>query len=298
MFLSCMRTVALLAIPLVTTACIGAELDEASIDEASEEAIGEAEAAVESNNGIFPNAIGRNALTLSSFSPRDLSLSALSWGAFNQNVRAALQNPGPDGAMSRQLVQYVVSCALRQNQSLSFTWTDSGGVSHPETYTGFLGMADWWVYGPLTDPFYQRYITACLAARTNWYGVSVQISLRASQTSMASSIPERWAYLVREGAFWGNVFSTTPYVRACYSPPGVARARALQRDCAAGHLGVDPVTGATITQQCGPIEIVGSCDTLCGSVSSDGGFYSQCLENPAISSTVRTDVVITSFLPQ
>ncbi|WP_437586029.1 hypothetical protein [Sorangium sp. So ce1000] len=297
MFLSRVWTVALLAIPLVTTACIGAELDEASNDEASEEAIGEAEAAVTSDNGLFANALYHNALTMSGFTPRDLSLTALSWSVLNQNARTALQNPGPDGALSRQLVQYVVGCALKPNQSFSFTWTDTGGVSHQETYTGYLGMADWWVYGPLTDPFYQRYISACLAARTNWYGTSVTISLRGSQTSMASSSAERGAYLVREGAFWGNLFSTTPYVRACYSPPGVDRARALQRDCAAGHLGVD-ANGAAVTKQCGPIAIVGSCDTLCSAVSSDGGFYSQCIENPATSLMVRTDVVITSFLPQ
>ncbi|WP_437670102.1 hypothetical protein [Sorangium sp. So ce131] len=237
-----------------------------------------------------------NALTQTALTPLTLSQQALTPGTLPSSARAAIQNPGTDGTLSRELLKYVVGCALRSDQSFSFSWTDSSGVVHTETYAGHLGMADWWAYGPLADSFYQRWISACLAARTNFYGVSVNLSLRGSQTSLASSSTERSSYPTREGAFWGNLFSSTPFLRSCHSPPGVTRARSLQRDCAAGHLATDPATGATVTQACGPIALAGSCDTLCATVASDGS-YSKCLENPAISSSARTEVVITSFLP-
>ncbi|WP_437827240.1 hypothetical protein [Sorangium sp. So ce1153] len=294
MFLCCTRTVALLAIPLVTTACIGAELDDEF-----EEPIGEAEGAVISSNSILPNALHKNSLnsTSTALTPGALSPTALTWASLSWSARGALQDPGTNGNLSRELLRYVVSCALRPNQSFSFSWTDSSGAVHPETYHGDLAIADWWVYGPLNDPFYQRHMSACLAARTNWYGVSVLISLRSNQPFMASAATERSSYTVREGAFWGNLFSSTPYMRACYSPAGVNRARALKRDCAAGHLNVDPGSGATTTQACGPIAIAGSCDTVCSVVNADGGYYSQCLDNPAIPGSARTDMVVTSFLP-
>ncbi|WP_437964415.1 hypothetical protein WMF04_32470 [Sorangium sp. So ce260] len=291
MFLCCPRTVALLAIPLVTTACIGAE-----IDEEAEEPIGEAEDAVVSTNSILPNALYKNALNSIALTPAALGPNPLTWAGLSQSARAAVQNPGSTGELSRELLRYTVSCALRPDQSLSVTWND-GGTVRSATYQGDLGIADWWVYGPLADPFYQRWISACLASRTNWYGVSVMISLRSNQPFMSSGTTERDSYTVREGAFWGNLFSSTPYLRACYAPAGVPRARALKRDCAAGHLNVDPGSGASTTQPCGPIAIAGSCDTLCNVVSNNGGFYSQCLDNPAISSTARTDQVVTSFLP-
>ncbi|KYF65818.1 hypothetical protein BE15_36245 [Sorangium cellulosum] len=293
MFLCCTRTVALLAIPLVTTACIGAE-----IDEQPDELIEEAEGAVVVGNSLIANRLALNALTQTALTPLTLSQGALTPGSLSWSSRAAIQNPGTDGALSRELLRYVVSCALRPDQSFSFSWTDSGGVSHAETYAGNLGIADWWAYGPLSDPYFQRWISACLASRTNWYGVSVNISLRGTQTPLASPAAERSAYTVREGAFWGNVFSSTPYLRSCHAPEGIHRARSMMRDCAAGHLATDPATGGTVTQACGPIALTGSCDTICNrEPDAIGGYYSRCLDNPATSSTAYSEVVITSFLP-
>ncbi|AGP33156.1 hypothetical protein [Sorangium cellulosum] len=194
-----------------------------------------------------------------------------------------------------------MSCSLRPDQTFSFSWTDANGVVHPEVYRGDLGYAHWWTTTPLgtattNNTYVQGQITACLAARMNWYGVSVRISLRNNE--MASTPEERAAFPVREGAFWGNVFSTTqaPYLRACYSPAGVARARQLQRDCAAGHLSVDPVTGATAVQPCGSMQIVGSCDTVCNGKDYVNGFYRGCIRNSSVSPWERTDEVITTFL--
>ncbi|WP_434041110.1 MULTISPECIES: hypothetical protein [Sorangium] len=276
----------------MTVACIGAE-----IDEESEELVGEDQSAIISENGNLPNALAPNALAPNALAPNALAPNALAPNALAPNVLAAIKNSGPDGVQSREFMRYLVSCALRSDQTFSFSWTDSAGVVHPEVFRGELGMAHWWATGGIAnDTYVQRQITACIAARTNWYGTHVMISLRNAESSMSSSSSERATYTVREGAFWGNLFTSTPYVRACYSPTGVARARQLQRDCAAGHLSVDPATGATTVQQCGPMTIVGSCDAVCNRVDTNAGFYAGCLENPATSPWIRTDLVVTSFL--
>ncbi|WP_437609803.1 hypothetical protein WMF20_00810 [Sorangium sp. So ce834] len=293
MELSCARLAALLVVPLVTTACIGAELD------ADPEALlEEAEGALEADNGYLINALSQNALSQNSLTLNALSQNALSQNALSQNALSALRDPGTNGAMARDLLRYTVSCALRADQTFSFSWIDSGGVSHPEVYRGELGYAHWWTTTPIgPNTYVQRQITACLAARINWYGVSVRISLRNNE--MSSSAAERTAFPVREGAFWGNMFGTAeaPFLRACYSPAGVTRARQLQRDCAAGHLSVDPGSGATTVQQCGPMVIVGSCDTICNGTDTVNGFYRGCLRNPSVSPWERMDEVITTFLP-
>ncbi|WP_437730108.1 hypothetical protein [Sorangium sp. So ce1335] len=280
----------------MTVACVGAE-----IDDGSEEFTEEAQDAVVSENGFVPNALGPNALAPNALAPNALAPNALAPNALAPNALApnalaAIKHPGPSGAMSRELLRYVVSCALRPDQTFSFSWNDSSGAVRQETYRGEIGLAPWWVYSVISE-HYQRHITACLAARTNWYGVNVMISLRNLENGMGASEPELTAYRVREGAFWGNVFSSTPFVRACYSPEGVARARQLQRDCAAGHLSVDPVTGATTTQTCGAIVIAGSCDTVCNWTDSAGKFYKGCIDNASVSPWIRTDLVVTSFLP-
>jgi hypothetical protein len=54
-------------------------------------------------------------------------------------------------------------------------------------------------------------------ARTNAYGVHVQISMRAPsdapqaiKAALAVGTTERATYTLREGAFYGNIFATTP----------------------------------------------------------------------------------------
>ncbi|WP_437647429.1 hypothetical protein [Sorangium sp. So ce362] len=296
MELCCTRLAALLVVPLVTTACIGAELDEES-----EALLAEAESAIESNNGYLPNALSLNALSLNALSLNALSLNALSLNALSLNALSAIKNPGANGTASREVLRYVVSCALRPDQMFSFSWTDSAGVVRQEVYRGDLGYAHWWPTTPLgtaysDNTYVQSQITACLAARMNWYGISVSISLRNNE--MTSTPAERAAYPVREGAFWGNLFATTeaPFLRACYSsdPGSIARARQVQRDCAAGHL-VDPVNGTTV-QQCGSMVIVGSCESVCNGSDSTSGFYRGCLKNPSVSPWERWDQVMTTFL--
>ncbi|MGK4003360.1 hypothetical protein WMF31_12095 [Sorangium sp. So ce1036] len=290
----CTRTVALLAVPLLTAACIGAE-----VEEGSEELIQGDESAVLAGNGFLANALSPNALSPNALSPNALSPNALSPNALSPNALAAIQDPGPSGTLSRELVRYIVSCALSRDQVFSFSWTDGTGVVHAETFRGELGIVPWWIYGGISnDVYYQKLLTACLAARTNWYGVSVMVSLRFSgEPALGAGPAELSVYPLREGAFWGNLFGLTPFVRACHTPANAARARDVLRDCAAGHVvSVDPDTGAETVEPCGAITLAGDCEEVCTWADVETGYYRGCLEDPASSPWIRTDQVITSFI--
>jgi hypothetical protein len=74
----------------------------------------------------------------------------------------------------------------------------------------------WWGSGTC-DESCQRWVSACVLARTNAYGVHVDISMRAPsnapqaiKNALAVGDPERADYSLREGAYYGNVFATTP----------------------------------------------------------------------------------------
>ncbi|AUX46950.1 hypothetical protein SOCE26_084600 [Sorangium cellulosum] len=247
------------------TGCIAPDLSTAA--DPGEEEIDSSAEALASGNALSLNALSLNALSLNA-----LSLNALSLNALGAEALDALQDPGEEGELVRQLVKYTVSCALDESRSFRFAWTDAAGSTHEEVYRGQLGLADSWRRGPLDDAGKQM-VSACLAARTNRYGVSVVISMRSHQDPLRHEVgrDERETYPHVEGAFWGDLFSETPYLRACYNDASVARARAAQRDCAAGQL-----DAAGELASCGMIEIVGSCQERCGRLHPPGQYYKDC----------------------
>jgi hypothetical protein len=74
----------------------------------------------------------------------------------------------------------------------------------------------WWGSGKC-DESCQRWVSACVLARTNAYGVHVPISIRAPSTApqavkdaLEVTPAERLDFSLLEGAFYGNIFQTTP----------------------------------------------------------------------------------------
>ncbi|WP_437673650.1 hypothetical protein [Sorangium sp. So ce131] len=256
------------------------------------EPLGADVSALAMSNALIPNALIPNALIPNALIPNALIPNALIPNALDPASIAALQDPGQRGELSRQFLRYVVSCALDATQAFSFSWTDAGGVVHNETYSGALGIAPSWATQPLTDLMSQRLVSGCLAARTNYFGTSVTISMRSLQSPVRKLVApgEIAAYPNIEGAFWGNLFTATPSVRACYHAAGVATARAALRDCAAGHL-----DGAGSVVSCGPIVLAGACDPLCPNIDPSGGYYITCSDPPG--SNGATTYVITTALP-
>ncbi|WP_438015716.1 hypothetical protein WMF18_33300 [Sorangium sp. So ce315] len=220
------------------------------------------------------NALSYNALSYNALSYNALSYNALSYNALRPEAASALKDPGEGGDLFRTLVKYTVSCALTESQTFRFSWTDAAGATHDEVYHGELGLADGWGRGPL-DAAGKQIVSACLAARTNRYGVSVVISMRSHEKPLRHEVgsDERAAYPLVEGAFWGNLFAAKPYLRACYNEAGVDQSRAALRDCAAGH-----VDGEGDVEGCGMIEIVGACQDRCSKLHPPGQYHKDCVD--------------------
>ena len=77
----------------------------------------------------------------------------------------------------------------------------------------------WWGDPASATKPCQRWMSACVLARTNAYGVHVQISMRAPSERAAgdqgrprasANATSATTFTLREGAFYGNIFATTP----------------------------------------------------------------------------------------
>jgi hypothetical protein len=245
------------------------------------------ESALEGPNALTPNALTPNALTPNALTPNALTPNALTPNSLSASALAAIKSPTQEGALSRQLLKYTVGCALDPVQSFTFSWTDSKGKSQTETYFGILGLAPSWSNKPLAGSD-QAWVSACLASRVNWYGVSVTISSRGGHQGLnKSGSSELMTYGMAEGAFWGNLFSSTPYVFACHYSPNIDYSRSQSRDCAAGHL---QPNGSVA--ECGIVDIVGACEALCQPLTNSGKYYPSCTGPDGVSSAA----VMTTFL--
>jgi hypothetical protein len=278
-----LRMLAVLGCVGLMTGCI-AEMDAA---EAEAEAVDEASSAIVSDNALNFNALNFNALNFNA-----LNFNALNFNALSPSNLDALQDPSATGATARQLMRYMASCALTSTQSFQFEWTDELGILHTESYPGHLGLAPTWATQPLSLDG-QRLVSACLAARTNYYQVPVQISARSHVDQLRTKVKssEVTAYPDVEGVFWGNLFAAQPYLNACYNSATVDNSRAWQRDCAVGH-----VNASGDVEECGLIHIVGPCNQVCQGLNNAGRYYASCYERPGVS-LVTTSRVITTALP-
>jgi hypothetical protein len=265
-------------IGILASGCLAQIEDE----DAADTILAEAESALDTTNALTMNALTMNALTMNA-----LTMNALTMNALTPTNLSAIQSATPTGDLSRQLLRYTVGCALDSTQSFSFSWTDSSGITRNETYWGSLGLAPSWATRALTGSA-QEWISACLASRTNWYGTSVMLSFRGGTPRLnKSGTSEMTTYTMNEGAFWGNLFASTPYVYACHYGPNKAYSRSQSRDCAAGHL----LTDGSIAE-CGMIEIVGACESVCEPMTEQGKFYPSCTAPGGDANTA----VITTFL--
>jgi hypothetical protein len=273
----------------------GAGMDDDPLVAASQLALAQpagpsAEASVPS--ALAPNAINPNALAPNALNPSALSGVALDPSALSVASISALQMPDEAGDLSRQFMAYAVSCAFESSQSFSFSWTDSFNVVHNETYWGLLGLAPTWRTQPLGVDG-QQWVSACLASRVNYYGVSVILSSRGDNPTLGCRVTthnEISTYTYEEGAFWGNLFTASPAVYACNYAPNKSYAYSKKRDCAAGHL-LD--NGSTT--ECGIIHVVGPCSTYCAPLTSTTLYHPSCATDPANSATA-TGRAITIFL--
>jgi hypothetical protein len=236
----------------------------------------DATALIEARSGIRwalreDNALSYNALQTNALGTNALSYNALSYDSLDPASLGALGDPGPAGDLARQFLKYAVSCALDRTQSFRFTWVDSQGQPHDETYPGELGIVPRWTREPLSRED-QGWLSSCLISRVNWYERPVMISARAKTDELKkSSRTERRNFSHEEGAFWGNLFTDPPVAYACHDSINIEFARSRYRDCAAGH-----VNGDRSIAECGIIHIVGGCSEYCVSRNHGNSLRKEC----------------------
>jgi len=210
--------------------------------------LGSTESHVESQNRIALNRIALNRIALNRIALNGLT----SLGGANTML---------DTVENRDVVKYLVQCALPDGSSI--TLSDANGTY---TFDGAIGLAPGWATST-PSASEKRWVSACLLARTNAYGISVAISLRGANPALVADSAEASAYGLREAAFWGDVFGDTLDANACPGPLKLADSQLSTlplRACA--------VSADGVTTTCGH-EYAGPCATAC---SDSNGNYTGC----------------------
>jgi hypothetical protein len=169
-------------------------------------------------NGVWQNGVWQNGVWQNGTYPNGVWQNGVWQNGVWQN--GVWQNNLParellrDNPYSREVLQYVYSCAMRSDQTATI---DYGGDA-PLALQGAVGLAPQWGEANGTcDESCQRWVTACVLARTNAYGARVSISMRAPatapehiRTALAVTGDEASRFDLREGAFYGNMFWMSP----------------------------------------------------------------------------------------
>jgi hypothetical protein len=245
--------------------------------------------ALESSNALTTNALVSNALTSNALISNALISNALISNALISNalisnalisnalISNALTPYGmTEGEMARLALRYMYSCAMPAGSSMELV---IGGVSYG-TYEGQIGLApQWGIEGGSCDQSCQRWVSACMLARTNYYGVPVRISLRGNHPALQVSEAEAAEFSLREGSFFGNVFgeevmvAEPDYLGYAFCAP--KQGRPLHA-CSGEASALKHVTQRLCASSgaCG-IDVVGDCASACSAPNSVGG-YGQC----------------------
>ena len=113
----------------------------------------------------------------------------------------------PTGLLStadgRDVLSYIVSCALAGDQTLTATYDGT-----PYSFAGQIGLAPAWATRTPTASE-RRWVSACVLSRTNYFGIAVELSLRGTPDVLATSPEEEAAYPAAEATFFGDLFDPT-----------------------------------------------------------------------------------------
>lgn len=183
------RVAALIGLCAAQAACLAGPID----TDLMEEDTASSQQAVASTNRLSMNrlAMGR------------LSMVGLSTGKLSTDGSELSPTPLSETADGRELLTYLIRCALPGDRSLTTTYQ---GTTY--TFQGNVGIAPTWLSQPLTKSD-QRWVSACLLAHINGYGIEVPISLRGELPALAATNAEKSQYTLQEAGFYGNVFVPT-----------------------------------------------------------------------------------------
>jgi hypothetical protein len=223
-----------------------------------EDPVGSAQQAALAGNALAGNALAGNALAGNALAGNALAGNALAGNALagNSLVIKDLEDPN-----AREVLKYMVSCALPADQSVTVTVQ---GTTY--TYPGLLGLTpEWGEPDGSCDNDCQQWVSACLYARVDFLGVKREISLRGVNPALTLAPGEAVDYSVREATYFGNYFTAPwepPQRYACLSP---------------GQTVIDRVCGPTVEdlEDCVlEVDPWVTCNQVCEPPTADGAFQS------------------------
>jgi hypothetical protein len=230
--------------------------------------LGVAEGAIQSENRLSLNRLSLNRLSLNGLSSSRLSDDGLSL----ESTELASSEGG------RELLRYVVRCALREDQELAAA---SNGEEF--LFKGLLGLAPKWLDRKLNHKE-QRWISACLMAHVNGYGIQVPISLRGHHSALKTDENERATFASQEISYYGNVFVPEgdaddlgdwgPRMYACAGDH-------VQLSCGGSSATFGPLRACGGSPTCG-VSFIGACralsdDGLNACEKKEGFGFAKCL---------------------
>ncbi|WP_146209785.1 hypothetical protein [Vitiosangium sp. GDMCC 1.1324] len=217
-------------------------------------------------NGLSFNGLSFNGLSFNGLSFNGLSSNGLSSPAFDSWFQS---NP----SLADQVMKYVVTCAVPQGQSRTYT-APATGVSY--TWQGSLGLAPGWANGAPATLAEQQVISGCLVAHANKYGIHLPISVMG-RTAVGTALPiaqdETSQFPMREGCFFGNLFNGEGVFVGSFGTSMDTR-QSSTRPCAF----TESYDSTRPREQCQPLVFAGSCEQMC-TYDATGKFFTSCTVN-------------------
>jgi hypothetical protein len=184
-------------------------------------------------NGVWANGVWENGLPGERLRSSPYARQLLQYvyacampGSFDPSNGNALIDPRTYDTTIDPNIGAPISCSTSADCDFGYGCSAHGTCVVP--LTGAIGVgvnadgSTWWGTGRC-DESCQRWVSACVLARANAYGVHVDISMRAPadapptiKNALLVSDEERdggpgiLAYSHREGAYFGNIFATAP----------------------------------------------------------------------------------------
>jgi hypothetical protein len=220
----------------------------------SDPSLSSTESHVEAANRLATNRLATNRLATNRLATNGLS---------DATSIADLKEMASDEG-GRELLTYMVSCALPEGQSITVETDDAS-----YTFDGLLGLTPTWVDTPLSLAD-RHWLSACLLARVNYYGVTVHLSMRGDTEALATTDDEVAKYSQYEGAFWGDLFADGDQIKnACESQLKSTNPQTGDmplRQCTVP-------TGDGTTTWC-DFAAAGTCENVCSGTNGGNGYAS------------------------
>ena len=230
--------------------------------------------AITIDNALTANALTANALTANALTANALTANALTANALTAN---ALTANGLKDPLARELLKYVVSCALPDDASLSLS---VDGTSY--TFPGGLGLApQWGQRGGSCDESCQRWVSGCVLGRVDFLGVEELISERGENPALRTTWQELTGYTSDEATYFGNIFIQGQPMYACLAP---------------GKTEIPRVCGPSLAN-C-PMTVVGSCAKTCAYQMPFVGGFVDCSSSGQARKPEIYPESVTVFLPR